>query len=47
MNPTNGQLPSENESKRKHKDANKHLDYTKIADRLRTVSWNNYLNWCG
>ena len=24
------------------KNANKKLDYTAIADRIRTVSWNNY-----
>ena len=30
------------QTKWQHKTANKKVDYTAIADRLRTVSWNNY-----
>ena len=35
-------IPTENSTTNwQHKDATKNFDYTKIADRLRTVSWSN------
>ena len=32
---------------RQHKDAAKNVNYTTIADRLRTASWSNYCNPTG
>ena len=35
-------------TKGQHTNATKNIDYTTIADRLRTVSWSNKSsNWCG
>ena len=37
---THGHLYKAQKTKSQHKNATKNFDYTKIADRLRTVIWN-------